>query len=66
MMPAEVHCPWCEKGQVFVEGSGEVSVTVRCAKCQHCYKVNLQTMGAAKIAAYKRTIGKAFRQKLNR
>lgn len=54
MISRDVSCPWCEKGQVFVEGSGDVSVTVRCPKCKHCYKVNLLTMVATKVAAYKR------------
>lgn len=48
-----VFCPWCEKGQVFVEGSGKVHMTVRFPKCQHCYRINLLTMEATKVAAYK-------------
>jgi len=58
MISKGVYCPWCDKGQVFVEGSGNVSVTVRCPKCQHCYRVNLLTMEAAKVAAYKRYTGR--------
>ena len=51
MTSMEIFCPWCEKGEVFVEGSGEVNVTVRCPKCQHCYRINLLTLTATKVAA---------------
>lgn len=61
MTSIEIFCPWCEKGEVFVEGSGEVNVTVRCSKCQHCYRINLLTLIATKVAAYKRYRGKAYR-----
>ena len=63
MTSREIFCPWCEKGEVFVEGNGEVTVTVRCPKCQHCYRINLLTLTATKVAAYKRYTGKAYRSR---
>lgn len=36
-----------------MEGSGKVHMTVRFPKCQHCYRINLLTMEATKVAAYK-------------
>ncbi len=63
MTSREVFCPWCAKGEVFVEGSGEVHVTVRCSKCRRCYRINLLTLSATRVSAYKRYTGKPHPKK---
>lgn len=63
MTSTEVFCPWCEKGQVFVEGRGEVYVTVLCPKCHHCYKINLLTNSVVKVPAYRKPNNKSYKHK---
>lgn len=55
-----VKCPWCHKGETYVDEDGSGAVTVQCSKCQHCYKVQLKDGSTTKVSARKRTVNKTF------
>jgi len=54
-------CPWCTKGEVYSEGRGRVSVTVRCPKCLHFYRIRLDTYSVERVQARRRTPNKLYR-----
>ncbi len=55
-MPEEskVLCPWCFKGEVYVEGTGKVSISVKCPRCSRCFKARLDDLTAIRIQPHKR------------
>ena len=55
----KIICPWCGKGEVYIEGSGKVSVSVRCPKGSHCFKVNLENFKVMRIPPKRKTIAKS-------
>lgn len=39
----KVLCPWCNKGEVYIEGAGNANVSIKCPRCQHCFKLRLKS-----------------------
>lgn len=37
----KVLCPWCNRGEVYIEGAGNANVSIKCPRCQHCFKLRL-------------------------
>jgi len=46
MTEHKVLCPFCRKGEVYAEGSGNVAITVMCPKCTRCFRVRLDDFTA--------------------
>ncbi len=46
---SKVLCPWCLKGEVYVEGNASVVISVRCPHCSRCFKARLDTMRSVRI-----------------
>ncbi len=40
----KVLCPWCDKGEVYIEAGGKGRVSVMCPRCRHCFRVQLEHM----------------------
>ena len=55
MPPKEILCPWCAKGTVLVEGSGEVRLSCCCRVCGRFFKVDAKTMTATRGNARKKS-----------
>jgi len=54
-MPSkEVLCPWCAKGTVLVEGSGEVRMSCCCRVCGRFFQVDAKKMTATRGTARKK------------
>jgi len=51
---SKVMCPWCDKGEIYVEGAGKVVVSVKCPRCKRCYKVRLDDLTAVRIAPHRK------------
>lgn len=47
-------CPFCHKGEVYVEGSGKVAITVMCPKCTRCFRIRLDTFKAERAMPHKK------------
>lgn len=47
----KVLCPWCNKGEVYIEGAGNANVSIKCPRCQHCFKLRLNDFNGAHTAA---------------
>ena len=58
-----VYCPWCNKGEVVTEGAVTGSLTVKCPKCQHVFRIHLDTLTTEKAIARNRSIKASFRLK---
>ena len=56
-----VVCPWCEKGEVYTEGNGKVTVTVRCPKCLHFFRIRLDDHTAEKVQAHRRVQNRVYK-----
>ncbi len=54
MTEHKVLCPFCHKGEVYAEGSGNVSVTLMCPKCTKCFRVRLDTFSAEIVVPRRR------------
>lgn len=54
MTERKVNCPFCEKGEVYVEGTANVAVTVMCPKCTRCFRVRLDDFTAEIVLPRKR------------
>ena len=54
MEERKVFCPWCSKGEIYVEGTGRVSISVKCSRCSRCFKVRLDDLMAVRIQPRKR------------
>jgi len=49
-----VVCPWCSKGEVYMEGYGKAAVTVRCPKCFHFFRIRLDDHTVERVQARRR------------
>ena len=54
MAEHKVVCPFCHKGEVYAEGSGNVAVTVMCPKCTRCFRVRLDVFTAEVVVPRKK------------
>ena len=45
----KVLCPWCNKGEVYIEGAGNANVSIKCPRCQHCFKLRLNDFSTVRI-----------------
>lgn len=54
MTEHKVLCPFCHKGEVYAEGSGNVAVTLMCPKCTRCFRVHLNNFSAELVVPHKR------------
>lgn len=44
-----VLCPWCHKGEVYIEGNGNANVSIMCARCTHCFRLRLSDFSTVRI-----------------
>ena len=44
-----VLCPWCHRGEVYVEGDGNADVSIMCARCAHCFRLRLSDFSTVRI-----------------
>ena len=54
MTEHKVLCPFCHKGEVYTEGTGNVAVTLMCPKCTRCFKVRLDVFSAVLVVPRKK------------
>lgn len=54
MTEHKVLCPFCHKGEVYTEGTGNVAVTLMCPKCTRCFKVRLDDFSAVLVVPRKK------------
>lgn len=54
-------CPWCDKGEVYVDGIGAILVTVCCSKCRHFFQLDLKDLSVEKVQAFHKNIIKERR-----
>ena len=58
-----VYCPWCNKGEVIREGAVAGTLSVKCPKCQHVFRIHLDTLTAEKALACNRLVKNSYRLK---
>ena len=44
-----VLCPWCHRGEVYIEGDGNADVSIMCARCAHCFRLRLSDFSTVRI-----------------
>lgn len=44
-----VLCPWCHRGEVYIEGDGNAHVSIMCARCAHCFRLRLSDFSTVRI-----------------
>ena len=44
-----VLCPWCHRGEVYIEGDGNAHVSIMCARCAHCFRLRLSDSSTVRI-----------------
>lgn len=49
-----VLCPWCNKGEVFIEGGGNGNVSIMCPRCSHCFKLRLHDCSTVRIQPHRK------------
>lgn len=54
MTEHKVLCPFCHKGEVYAEGSGNVAVTLMCPKCTRCFRVHLNDFSTELVVPRKK------------
>ena len=57
MLEHLIRCPYCFKGEVYTEGSGNVAITVMCPKCTRCFRIRLDNFTAEVVIPRKRIGG---------
>lgn len=50
----KVLCPWCNKGEVYIEGAGNANVSIKCPRCQHCFKLRLNDFSTVRIQPHRK------------
>lgn len=50
----KVLCPWCNKGEVYIEGTGNANVSIKCPRCQHCFKLRLNDFTTVRIQPHRK------------
>jgi len=59
-----VFCPWCNKGEVIMEDAVAGILSVKCPKCQHVFRIHLDTLTAEKALACNRTMKSSYKLKI--
>lgn len=54
MTEHKVLCPFCHKGEVYTEGSGNAAVTLMCPKCTRCFRVRLDDFSTELVVPRKK------------
>ena len=44
-----VLCPWCHRGEVYIEGDGNAHVSIMCARCAQCFRLRLSDFSTVRI-----------------
>lgn len=50
-------CPWCSKGEVLLDTSGKVVISVQCPRCGRIFRADLQQLKTER-AQPQRRLGK--------
>lgn len=50
----KVLCPWCDKGEVYIEGAANVSISVMCPRCDRCFRVRLDSLTTERIRPHRK------------
>lgn len=50
----KVLCPWCNKGEVYIEGAGNANVSIKCPRCQHCFQLRLSDCSTVRIQPHRK------------
>ena len=54
MTEHKVVCPFCQRGEVYAEGTGKVAVTVMFPKCTRCFRVHLNDFSTELVVPRKK------------